>query len=364
MNPLARNQSPQNQGTPGQPPRGGGQGAITDAVQIPSHLRLWAAERLVAAPNRRQAAQRLVDSAPVHGIDLSLMWGTLSPPPGRDEPPRLDPPPVRQVCLAVIGSGRTAMLFLSNPDPTGALGRALGTRQTQIDEISTSIAAALDGLGRYSPDRVTLAQTLIEPRHDWAADACARAGMICVGQLDYMRRKLRDDDRLPGPAPQWPAGIEVRPVTTLDPDAPDSDYQHLIDALGGSYVDTLDCPELCGLRTMPDVVESHRATGRYDPSRWYLIFKDAAPAGCCLLSHCPASRSVELVYLGIAPSARGMGLGKRVLSFAIGRLGGIDATEVTCAVDRRNAPAIGIYRALGFDRFDARVGFVAPIAAR
>ena len=92
---------------------------------------------------------------------------------------------------------------------------------------------------------------------------------------------------------------------------------------------------------MDDVVESHMATGDFSPSRWHLIFKDGQPAGCCLLTHIPQSDSVELVYLGIAPIARGLGLGKQVLAYAIGQLGengDIGIKEVTCAVDNRNAP--------------------------
>ncbi|MEX0876734.1 MAG: GNAT family N-acetyltransferase, partial [Phycisphaerales bacterium] len=271
---------------------------------------------------------------------------------------------VRQVCLAVPGSGRTAMLFLSTPDLAKSLAPFLGPKPTQVAEISASIAAALDGLRDLAPERVTLAQALMEPRHAWARKACSEAGMIFVGQLDYMRKPITMKDLTPGQEPDWPKGVTVRPITTLDPDAPDTDFNSLIDALNGSYEQTLDCPELCGLRSMPDVVESHKSTGDYNPNRWLLIFKDNRPAGCCLLSHCPLSRGAELVYLGLAPTVRGLGLGRRVLEYAIRRMGPVDIREVTCAVDNRNTPAIGIYESLGFTRFDARVGFVAPISAR
>ncbi len=319
--------------------------------QIPHSLRLSAAERLVSAHGRREAAKRLIASASNHGIDLDLMWGVI----GQDAP--TSPLKVRQVTLAVLGSGRTAMIFLSNPETKGVLGPIA----TQTDEISASIKGALAGLQAYAPDQVALAQTLIEPEHTWAHSACTDAGMISVGQLDYMRKTIVKAAPQ-APTPDWPSGIEVRPIRTLDPNANDSDYQSLITALEGSYEETLDCPELCGLRSMDDVVESHKATGEFDPSRWHLIFKDGHPAGCCLLTHIPQSNSVELVYLGISPQARGLGLGRCVLAYAIDGLGAIGINEVTCAVDNRNAPAISIYKSLGFSRFDARVGFVSPIA--
>ena len=323
--------------------------------QIPHALRLSAAERLVATRGRRQAAQRLVNSASSHGIDLDLMWGVIEENTSPTTPKTMLK--VRQVALAVLGSGRTAMLFISNPDNT----RTFGTADTQINEISAAAKAALTGLRAHAPDMVALAQTLIEPEHTWAHRACTDAGMICVGELDYMRKPITNEDLQPRQAPGWPAGIEVRPIRTLDPNAIDSDRQALIDALETSYQDTLDCPELCGLRTMNDVVDSHQASGDFNPSRWHLVYKDNQPAGCCLLTHMPQSNSVELVYLGIAPIARGLGLGRSLLQYAINQLGPLDIAEVTCAVDNRNDPAINVYKSLGFERFDARVGFVAPI---
>lgn len=322
-----------------------------DTHQIPHALWLSAAERLVARDSKRSAAKRLIASASNHGIDLDLMWGVI------ETPPNPSPKRVRQVSLAVLGSGRTALLFLSNPDTTDTLGDL----DTQTQEISASVQATLQGLQARAPDEVVLAQTLIEPDQKWATQACLDAGMISVGKLDYMRMPIEKTTQHPPAPTSWPAGVSVRPITTLDPNAHNTDYDNLIIALEGSYQETLDCPELCGIRSMNDVIESHRSSGEFHPSRWHLIFKDNQPAGCCLLSHFPQTESVELVYLGVAPIARGLGLGRSVLAHAINQLGDIGIKEVTCAVDSRNSPAIGIYESLGFEVFDARIGFVASI---
>jgi ribosomal protein S18 acetylase RimI-like enzyme len=326
------------------------------AERIPSKLRLSAAERLVSTAGRKEAAKRLIASAPAHGIDLDLMWGVL----GTITKGQKSLQSVRQVALTVLGAGRTAMVFLSHPTQSDSLG----TQQEQIKEIAISIEGALDGLRDHAPDQVTLAQTLIETDQTWAHKACEQAGMISVGCLDYMRKRIVPDDLLHSSDTKWPEGITVRSITTLDPLSQETDYHNLVAALESSYIDTLDCPELCGIRSMGDVVDSHKATGEFAPSRWHLIYKDDQPAGCCLLTHCIQSHSVELVYLGIAPQARGLGLGRSVLQHAISRLGPIGIKEVTCAVDDRNSPAIEIYKSLGFEKFDARIGFVSPIAAR
>jgi len=323
--------------------------------QIPHELRLSAAERLVSAPGRRDAARRLIASASSHGIDLNLMWGVIENPERSSPNPKKARPRVRQTVLAVLGAGRTAMLFLPTPDPAD---RTLGTAQTQRNEIAASIQACLEGLRAWAPAKVTLGQTLVSENEQWAHSACIEAGMRSVGTLDYLRKPVTLAD-LTGPPPNWPGGIEVRAMDSIQ-----ADRSLLIEALEGSYEQTLDCPELCGLRSMEDVVDSHMATGEFDPSRWHLVFKDGQPAGCCLLSHCPPNNTVELVYIGIAPIARGLGLGQSLLTHAIGSLGPMDITEVTCAVDNRNAPALRIYDAMGFERFDARVGFVSSITAR
>lgn len=327
------------------------------ATRIPHSHRLYAAERLVAIPEKEDAARRLVASAQSHGIDLNLMWGVLTPKESKA------PNRVRQVALAVLGPGKTAMLFLSTPTCPPGASDDLGSHQAQITDITSSVRSALDGLKALAPDRVSLAQTLVEPEHTWAHQACIEGGMTFVGNLTYLRKPYSPPKRStkPIPAPTWPAGIEVRKIRSIDPDSTNSDRQVLIEALEASYLETLDCPELCGIRDMQDVVDSHQATGEFSPDRWHLIFKDNEPVGCCLLSFMPASQSVELVYIGIAPPARGLGLGKSVLKHAINQLGAINCKEITCAVDDRNLPAIKIYDSLGFKPFDARLGFVASI---
>lgn len=320
-----------------------------EAVRVPETLRLGACERLVTGPDRRKAAQNLMRSAASHGIDLDLMWGVLAP---TDDPKS---PRVRQTCLAVLGSGRTAMLFHSSPEQP----KVFGPRARQCEEIGACLRQALDELS-LMPDRAALAQCLIEPKHKWAPEVCIGAGMISVGELAYMRKPIESGVIRPE-EPDWGEGITVRPVRSLDRASAMSDYEHLAHALESSYEGTLDCPELCGLRSIHDIIDSHKATGSFDVGNWLLAFKDGQAVGCCLLTHCPASASVELVYLGLGPQGRGMGLGKRLLAYGIERVRQLPVHEVTCAVDTRNAPAIALYESLGFTRFDSRIGFVAPL---
>lgn len=80
---------------------------------------------------------------------------------------------------------------------------------------------------------------------------------------------------------------------------------------------------------------------------------DAAAAAVVLLAEMPDRDAWEVAYLGLTPDARGRGLGLAALEHARS----LAAPHVRClelAVDRRNAPAVRLYRAAGFRRFDRR----------
>lgn len=333
-------------------------GPVTAAIRIPPELELAAASRLTAestAEARQEAGRRLVAAAGQHGIDLTLLWGTVASD-GEGCAAR-----VRQVCLAVPGAGKTAMLVLSGPhaDDRGMFGDPA----VQRAERAASIARALRGLADLNRERgesIVVAQALPDPGELWAVLAFLDAGFTRVADLQYLKRPLPGPPLPSGAAhPVWPEGVTVRTVRGVGEGEPDREL--LIEALERSYEDTLDCPGLCGVRRAGDVLDSHRATGRWDGRRWRLVFAEGRPQGCLLLSHCPEQGSVELVYLGLSKALRGRGMGRALLGQGLARLGPIDADHVACAVDMRNTPALRVYERLGFAPFASRVALVKPV---
>ena len=324
-------------------------------------------------------------------VDLDLMWCTAEERPGIGGAG--DTTHVRQGVLAVIGSGRTAMRFVSGPERRGKPWP--GTAKLRVlagmamaeahHERIRLIQHACEQVGRPGPEgkaRAVLAQALLEPREVDGAQAFVGAGFLRLGDLAYMRRPLPRAG--PGRAleqaanPEWPDGLRVASVESLIQGGHGAERVDawLSQALERSYIDTRDCPELCGMRGISDVLESHRAVGVFDPSLWWIALDRAGAAcACLLLSPCPEQDSVELVYLGIGPEARGKGLGSKFLAFGLRhlyetvlsprehaghpRVGG--AGGVTCAVDTRNTPAMKLYRHAGFERFGLRVPFVRAI---
>lgn len=317
------------------------------AEQIPAPLIESAAERLVSVParSRRAAAQQLIESAPAHGIDLSLIWGTVD---RSNTAPR-----VTQACLIVPTPGRTAMVYLSGPDDA----QGAPDHSTQHAHRVDSLLAAFHAIDHDMADCVALIQALVTPAEQWAAAACIEAGMKQIAELSYQKLALPKEVPL---VPELAPGVDLRPAGEIEqPGA----RAALARALEQSYIGTLDCPELCGLREIDDVIDSHHATGQHDPALWWVVYRNGQPEGALLLSPFPDLGAVELVYLGIGPSLRGSGLGSTLMARAIRAAIECGAAEMTCAVDTQNLRALKLYRGLGFRSIDRRVALVRSVIA-
>ena len=128
------------------------------------------------------------------------------------------------------------------------------------------------------------------------------------------------------------------------------DWYAIIEA---TYIETLDVPELNGLRNMEHTLEGYastqpRMTQPRIPGTWWVIQDGSVNIGCLLLTpnddqHC------ELTYLGLAPSSRGLGLSRAIMDH-LDRWVTLHGFErMTLAVDIRNTPAIRLYQSRGFD---------------
>lgn len=380
-------------------PRAGEQGLPPGVrlVRVPPEDRFAAAMRLVGDQTDDPAATaaRFLESAEHLGIDLGMLWATVGVHhrehgAGAEEAGRGLTPGIRQVALIVPGSGRTAMLFVSGPSRRrlsrpggGDLGSGAGPTSERVAVIQAACRAVSGGGG--SGTRCALAQALLETRESDALIAFRQAGFTQVGDLAYLRRVAPP----PGPSrvpARPPDGFEVQSVAAMRASGRSATEieQALLEALDRSYIDTADCPELCGLRSTSDVLSSHRAVGRYDPHLWWVFTVQGRPEGCLLFSVSPEQDSVELVYLGLSPVLRGLGLGASALHHGLrvvhgrataehdaGFVSGAEAASsrclvggggVTCAVDTRNEPALRLYRRFGFQRFAVRVPLVLKLA--
>ena len=306
-----------------------GKAAPVRVERISADRRRAAVERLVADANSasRETARRFLEFAQSNRINLDGMWSVLD-----------EDGSIRRTLLAVPSPGRTAMLFM--------------TRMHRTDELLETAAMIRHAMHELGDENIQLAQVLLDPRDELEKQAYLMAEFTQLAELSYLERSVpsqRDVKPI-----DWPAGVTIESCQ----DPRDHDWAG---ALERTYEQTLDCPGLLGLRQTPDIIDGHKSIGAFEPKLWTLLRMNGRPAGVLLLNPVPASRSIELVYLGLVPEARGTGLASRLLLHGLGLLAGRSERTVTLAVDDKNAPAIRLYQKHGFRRSLRRVALIRAL---
>jgi mycothiol synthase len=116
-----------------------------------------------------------------------------------------------------------------------------------------------------------------------------------------------------------------------------------------TYDASRDCPRLTGLRTGEEVLAGHRCAGIFEPDGWAILQFRRRDAGVLLLNSTEEDPGrMELVYMGLAPWARGADLSRHLMrrTFEIARRKG--KKTIRLAVDGENTPAIRLYEKYGF----------------
>jgi ribosomal protein S18 acetylase RimI-like enzyme len=173
--------------------------------------------------------------------------------------------------------------------------------------------------------------------------ALASAGMNPVAKLIQMER---DEVRRPLASPTIQNGKlgfkQHHEISTRD-------WYAIIEA---TYIETLDVPELIGLRNIEHTLEGYESTQPTMtqpriPRTWWVIQDVCVNIGCLLLTpnddqHC------ELTYLGLAPTSRGQGHSRAIMDHLDRWATSQGIERMTLAVDIRNTPAIRLYQSRGF----------------
>jgi ribosomal protein S18 acetylase RimI-like enzyme len=131
-------------------------------------------------------------------------------------------------------------------------------------------------------------------------------------------------------------------------------HARLLSMVDRTYEGTLDCPRLNGVRDAEDVLATYRTSGQFDPNLWFLVRRQEEDVGCLLLADYPGTPHWELIYVGLAPAARGGGVGRKLVRQALWLASRAGKQRVILSVDAANAPAIGLYASEGFVAWDRR----------
>lgn len=193
-----------------------------------------------------------------------------------------------------------------------------------------------------SARRIPLAQMLIHPDAPQSPDLLAEGGFVHLVDLEYLAL-----DGSHFPAYIADDQLKFLPFSQID-------RQHFADTLMATYAATMDCPQINGLRSADDILESYQSQGIFSPDRWFLIQHEEQDVGVLILTEYPATQNWELIYMGIIPPARGRQFGQRVVCFALGEAAGAGASRLVLAADAANAPALAMYHACGLFTWDHR----------
>jgi mycothiol synthase len=240
--------------------------------------------------------------------------------------------------LPVVSPGRTMLIFSPSivfPQiPSDAIGRLS------------------DELCRHHAKRgVQLAQMLLDPADRPAIDAYCSNGFEELAELVYLQRSIRTRG---GEIPGLPVDLSIKSYT--------HDTHHdFANVIHRSYEQSLDCPALNNMRDMNDVIAGHKAAGEFDPKLWWVLYERDQPLAVLLLSRIPQGATMELVYLGLAPTARGRGIGDLLMqhAFAVGAAEGLE--NLSLAVDSRNEPALRLYYRHGLRKIGSRTALLRDL---
>jgi mycothiol synthase len=228
-------------------------------------------------------------------------------------------------------------------------GRIAGLWPPQVvaTEPAATAAELLDAASqRMVEENVRVAQALVETDAQPEAELLRQAGYSRVADLLY----------LVSPADEFPTAPTRSAVQFETYSA--ANHQRLARIIEATYEQTLDCPQLNGIREVEDVLAGYRATGRFDPSRWLIVRHKDADIGCLLMADHPEHGVGELVYMGVVRPSRGHGWGMDIARHAQWLAHQAGRARLALAVDAANTPAVAMYAAVGFQAWDRRSAYV------
>ncbi|MBN2581232.1 MAG: GNAT family N-acetyltransferase [Pirellulales bacterium] len=276
---------------------------------------------------------------------LELVFSHLAAEQRREQIEAMQPPPSgrrhEEIFIGAYRDGRLVGAGIAQVQPGRILQVWLPRLVAdQSPETALGILEAL--LEPYHGSDIVLAQVMLESTSPQEEELLRQGSFDHLADLLYMVC----------PESVYP---EIVPISPLQFDSYDSaDSARFARLVESTYCDTQDCPRLNDVRRIEDVLAGYRATGVFDPRRWYRIRQRDEEIGCLLLADHPAYGNMELVYMGVVPSARGRGRGLHIARFAQWQARQADRTRLVLAVDEANQPALQVYAAAGFQPWDRR----------
>lgn len=188
-------------------------------------------------------------------------------------------------------------------------------------------------------------QTLLPLNHTHTA-VLASAGMACITSLSFLAIEVASAAAFDHSDRKQSAATQPQ-LSFINYDKA-GHKDRITELLAQTHIDSVDCPEVSKLLTASDLLDGHLATGQFRSDLSFVAKLDQEDVGIVILAEHPEMSSIELVYIGIVPSARRRGFGRSVMQEARRRTRETSAITMFLAVDQRNIAARLLYKRLGF----------------
>src|SRR5262249_40942258 len=148
--------------------------------------------------------------------------------------------------------------------------------------LAEAVVAALDETS------VEMTQAILSAPSPETVAVLRHVGFRHVADLHYL---ASESDRFPLPAPE-PFGLGFEEFQM-------DQRERLMRLIERTYVGTLDCAALNGVRDMDNVVNGYQATGVFCAENWLFARNGGADVGVLLLADHPKGKHWELMYTGL-----------------------------------------------------------------
>lgn len=237
--------------------------------------------------------------------------------------------------VAYDGGGSSALVYVPRQQPSAS-------KRTAVSDCLLALRA------ECKVREIKILESLLESDAHDAARSLEGAGFRYLTRLVYLSRQI----------PGQQVDVQVADDVQWLSYTPERE-ELFCGALDASYAESLDCPELTGLRTAEDILAGHRASGLFDPTHWWVVTRESQPVGVLLLCGVPGRAAFEIAYIGVAQTVRGKGVANALVKRAIEAVRSANAVTLTLAVDRRNLPARRLYQRWFFRPVAMRDAWVA-----
>jgi GNAT superfamily N-acetyltransferase len=234
-------------------------------------------------------------------------------------------------------------------------GRTAFVRLPQLlddEPLSTALRLFSETWNFLSHHHVLLAQTLLPSAGSEEQAMLRRARLQFLANLFYL---IAPKDVFPNDIP--PTKLDFEPYRA-------SAHTDWLQLFAATQQKTLDCANLNDPRTPNEILTGFRAIGTFHPNHWQLARHNGRPLGCVLLADHPRLDTMELLYLGLIPNARGQGYGRQLVRRAQWLAQCTGRGRLVAAVDAANTPAVQTYTATGFQTWQRRELFVRRLSRR